>query len=384
MDWAGNLFVLLLLTDVTGTIFFLTGRLFKRMPFGKDIGFLRFVLAATLCAFLIPFAYCALYLGRRGDVAGLGSDIRLFCNTPGIRAFNAAFGCIWISLSLALLAHKLCRRCRWAQICRGNIPEEDPAVSQAFREVSAELGVEGKVSLSRNDSVDMPCITYHHGFVVILPLIRYTEDEARVIFYHELCHYLNHDMYLKIIGCIVALTHVLNPIVHILLRQMDLLCEKYCDVAACKKGEDRFTREEYFRTILGILLTDGKKEQDQLFALADSKSNYEMRLEHMLRYHRQGGLRKGTAAALSVCFLLGSSVVALAAGNGVAAVYERLAGSVSVESAYDGTSFQEDGADIPDAGAPDIWLGVYDPDQRAAAITEQEDVEPAGYERFMP
>lgn len=330
MDWINNLFVVLLLADVAGTVFFLISELLKRTPFGRDIRFQRFLMDATLCAFLIPFVYFSFYLDKRFRMIGLGSEINLFYTTPLIRRFNTVLGCTWIGVFLVLLLYRLYRRHRWTMICKGNIPEEDEAISKVFEQVSAELGISGKVSLCRNDSIDVPCITYHHGFVVMLPLLCYTEEEAKVIFYHELCHYVNHDVHLKTIGCIVALLHVFNPTAHIMLAQMDLLCEKCCDVAACKKGKVTFTREEYFQTILDMLLADGRRERYWLFTLVDGKSNYERRVKYMLEYHEHGGMKKGAALVVAVCFLLGSSTSALAAGNGVAMAYQGVAENTSI------------------------------------------------------
>ena len=330
MDWISNLFLVLLLTDVAGTIFFLIGGALKKTPLGRDIGVQRFLMIATLCAFLVPFVYLVLYLDKRINTIELESDINLFYSTPSIRRINAVLGCIWIGMFLGLLLYRLYRRYRWMMICRGNIPEEDEATYKVFENVSERLGISGKVSLYRKDSIDVPCITYHHGFVVMLPLVCYTEKEAEVIFYHELCHFLNHDMYIKTIGCIVALLHVFNPTAHILLDRMDLLCEKYCDRVACKKGRDTFTREEYFQTILNLLLTDGRKQRYQLFALVDSISSYERRVEYMSKNHGHGKLKKGAAFVIAACFLLGCSTSALAAGKGVTAAYENLAESTSV------------------------------------------------------
>lgn len=362
MDWISNLFIVLLLTDITGTIFFLVSEVLKRIPFGKDIGFQRFLMDVTLCSFLLPFVYFVLYVDKRAGTIGLESDINLFYNTPWIRRMNAVLGCIWIGLFLVLLLYRLYRRYRWAMICRGNIPEEDEAVFQVFENVSADLGISGKVSLYRNDSIDVPCMTYHHEFVVMLPLVQYTEEEAQVIFYHELCHFQNHDMYIKTIGCIVALLHVFNPAAHILLEEMDLLCEKYCDRVACKKGKVAFTREEYFQTILNLLLTDGRKERYQLFALVDSKTNYERRVEYMLYNHEHGGIKKGAALLMAACFLLGSSTSSLAAGNGVANVYEELAESTSV---------------MTDNGMADVSVASYADDKVLLELMKEYNIDPA-------
>lgn len=331
MDWTSNLFIVLLLTDITGTIFFLIRELFKKYV-SDDVAFLHFLTKVTLCTFLVPFVYILLYIGKRVRTVRIESNINLFYHTPLTIELGAVLGCVWIGFFLMLLAHRLYRRFRWAMICRGNIPEEDEVVFRVFTEICAELEIGGEVSVCRNDSVEIPCITYHHGFVVILPLVNYTEEEARVIFYHELSHYLNHDMYLKTIGCIVALLHVFNLAGHILLEQMDLLCEEYCDRVACEKGKRTFNRADYFNVILELLVSDEKQDRYQLFTLVDDKTNYERRVEYMMDYHKNGGLKKGTALVLSVCFLLGSSITSLAAGGGVTVAYDGLARVTSVKA----------------------------------------------------
>ena len=332
MDWASNLFVVLLLMDMTGTIFFLLGRVVV-LKAKYDVVFLRFLTEATLFAYLVPFVTVVLYLGKRITMVNMDSDINLFYGTPLTQQLSAALGCAWIGMFLALLIHRLYRRHVWTEICKGNIPEEDENIIRIFEDVCAGFEIGGEVSLCRNDSVGVPCITYYHGYIVILPLKRYTAKEAEIIFYHELCHYLHRDLYLKTIGCIAALLHVFNPLVHSLMKELDMLCERCCDRAACKKGEDRFTMKEYFQVIFDSLVDDGKQNRYQLFALAENKSDCERRVEYMKGYREHGGLKKGTAMVLAACFLLGSSVTALAAGDGVTDGYQGLADSTRILAA---------------------------------------------------
>lgn len=331
MDWAINIFIILLMTDLTGTIFFLVGQIIRKFV-DDDVAFLRFLTEATLLAYLVPFVYIILYLNKRIFIIKVESGINLFYATPLTLKVTAVLGWVWIGLFLLLLAYRLYRAMRWRYVCRGNIPEEDELVFKVFTDICARFGIEGKVSLYWNDSVKVPCVTHYHGYVIILPLVHYTEKEAEVILCHELCHYLNRDLFLKKISCLVALLHVFNPAVHILMRQMDMICERGCDRAASKKGEDRFTRQEYFQVILESLVDDGKKDWFQLFALSDDKSNYERRIEYMKRYHVKGGLKRGSAIVLAACFLLGSSITSLAAGDGVMNAYAGLADSSSIWS----------------------------------------------------
>ena len=332
MDWASNIFIVLLMTDITGTIFFLAGKLLGR-KFDKDIRFLRFLTEATVFAYLVPFVYIILYLGERVCLIRREGGINLFYGTPLSLMITAILGWLWVGMFLALLAYRLIRGVRFVKMCRGNIPEEDEEIFKVFMDICAEFGIKGKVSLCRNDSVKMPCVACYHGCVVILPLVKYSVEEAEVILSHELCHYLSGDFYLTSIGYLAAQLHVFNPAVHIMMKEMDMLCERHCDRVACKKGKDMFTKQEYFQVILNCLVNDGKKrERYWLFALADDRSDYERRVEYMANFHVNGGLKKGTAIALAACFLLGSSITSLAAGDGVADAYEGLAESTKVET----------------------------------------------------
>ena len=133
MDWTSNLFIVLLLTDVTGTIFFLIGELFKRYVC-DDVGLLHFLTKVTLCTFLVPFVYIFFYMDKRVCLIRIESNINLFYNTPLTLELGAALGCIWLGLFLALLVCRLYRRFCWAMICRGNIPEEDEVIFRVFTE----------------------------------------------------------------------------------------------------------------------------------------------------------------------------------------------------------------------------------------------------------
>lgn len=334
MDWVNNLFLALLLTDITGTIFFLVELLLRKW-IKLDAGFTRFLTMVSLWAYLVPLVYFVLYVDRWYSTAGTEDKVNLFYNTPLIQILNAVGGIIWIGLFLVLLCYRMVRCIRWKWTCRGNIPEEDEVVSKVFEDVCAEFGIGGRVSVCMNDSVDMPCITYNHGYTVVMPLWHYTEQEARVIFYHELCHFRNGDLWLKTIGIIVTLLHVFNPAAHFLFRQMKVDCEKYCDRAACEKGAHMFTDSGYFQVILNLSSEDGERNRFQLFALADNRSDCERRVAYMDECQKHGDLKRTTAIALGVCFLLSSSTTSLAAGNGVLNVYEEIAERSTVRNIYE-------------------------------------------------
>lgn len=353
------------MTDITGTIFFLIGRVFIKLAH-KDVMFMRLVNAITLSAYLVPFVYIVLCVTewiRKGKVV---SVVYLFYTTPIIREASILLGCIWFCLILGFLGRSLYRRYRWMWLCRGNIPEEEEKIEKLFAEICDELGIAGKVSLCRNDLRNMPCITHYHGFVVMLPLVHYTEKEAKVIFYHELCHYLNKDLYLKSISGIVGLLHVFNPAVHILVKEMNLICEEYCDRSACKKGLESFNGREYFSVIYELLTGDDRKNGYWSLALANGKRNYERRVECMANYYKHGGLKRWTVLVLALSFLLGSGITSLAAGDGVADAYKGLAEETKVKSTY---------SEDVDGEVAEVLSRAFDLDPSKVVIME-EDTEP--------
>lgn len=407
MDWVNNLFLALLLTDITGTIFYMAELLLRRRT-RLDAGFQRLLTMTSLCAYLVPLVYTVLYVGRWFSAKGAEDRINLFYNTPLTRMLNAVGGCVWIGLFLILLAYRMTRLVRWKRICRGNIPAEDEMVSRVLRDVCAELGIREQISVCMNDSVNMPCITYDHGYTVVMPLWQYTEEDVRVIFFHELCHFRNGDLFFKTIGSAVTLLHVFNPAAHLLFKQMKVDCEKYCDRVACKKGEDIFTDSGYFQVILNLSSGDGKWNRYQLFSLADGKSDCERRVEYMLEYQKHGGLKRKTAVALAVCFVLGSSTTSLAAGSGVLALYDEVAERSSMRQTYaedvtdsaaeNGTMCRvsddltavhtapvmetgvadnmEDAADSSDEAVVEILSRKYDVDPEDVIMMEDDGIEP--------
>ena len=155
MDWMNNLFVVLTLTTLTGSVFYLTGLAFGRIWSENDIKVLRQQMRITQWAFLLPCVYGVLYVRERMKMPTAGGNINLFYNTPSMRKVCAVLGCIWILLFVVLFVWKIYRRSRWMRVFDGNIPEEDAETRAMFEEISSRLGIAGKVSLYRNDSVKM-------------------------------------------------------------------------------------------------------------------------------------------------------------------------------------------------------------------------------------
>ena len=373
MDWMNNLFLVLILTTITGSVFYLIGLIFGRIWSGDDSKVLRLQMRITQWSFLLPLVYFVLYIRERKRMTTAGSAVNLFYNTPMMQRVFAILGLVWITLFVVLIVRKLYQRHERMRIFDGNIPEEDAEVEAMFEEICDQLGIAGQVSLYRNDMVKMAYMLYWHGHAVVLPLKRYTREEMAVLLYHELCHYVNRDFYVKTVSCIVSLLHVINPFVPSMLKQLDLACEEYCDRCACQKGAELFSEKEYFQTILHVLNEEEKKERYNLLMLADTRSDFEKRVLCMKRFHERGGIKKGTALVLSVCFLIGSSMAALLAGAGMTKTY-RVAAQATDTRAVDSEETLVDAKGV-DGELPEEFTRVYDLDADTVIVMEKEGTE---------
>jgi len=375
-----NLFVLLTLTTITGSIFYLTGLVFGRIWARNDIRVLRLQMRITQWAFLLPCVYTVLYIRERLRMSTAGGTINLFYNTPTMQKVFAILGFVWIFSFMVLLARKLYMRCQRMRVFNGNIPEEDIETQEMFEKICDQMGIGGKVSLYRNDLIRMPYMIYWHGYAVVIPLERYTREETAVILYHELCHYLNRDLYVGTVSCIVSLLHSINPFVPMMLSQLSLACEEYCDRRACQEGVESFSEKEYFRTILKVLAEEQKRERYDLFTLADSIGEYEKRVRCMRRYHEHGEIKNKTALMLSLCFLFGSSITSLAAGDGMTKVYTIAAEATDIrEEDNDNVEhFMPSETTTSDSEVIKEFTRIYDLNPDDVIIMGEEDVKPIG------
>lgn len=381
MDWMNNLFVVLILTTITGTIFYVMGIPFRKIWFKNSIRLLRFQLRVTQGAFLVPFVYIVLYVHARVYLPGMKSNVNLFYHTPATLWMSILLTCGWIVFFLRQLAGRVSRRYRWMQICQGNIPEEDMEIQALFTEICERLGAGGKVTLCRNDSVNMPCITYHKGYTVVLPLECYTQKEAAIIFCHEICHYLNGDLYRKSAGTAANLIHAFNPVVRKATSELNIACEEYCDSVACRKGEGFFTDKEYYGMILDELKEDRKRERYNLLAFAETRSDYERRVECMSNNRLHGNIKKGTAVLLSACFLMGSSITALAVGDGVTAAYGVVADATDnrrIEEEISATGIMELADPVSDEEIIEEFARIYDLNPDDVIMMEEDTIETIG------
>lgn len=102
------------------------------------------------------------------------------------------------------------------------------------------------------EAISTPAVTGLLRPRLLLPHEHYDVQELRYILRHELCHLKRRDMLLKLMLLAANAMHWFNPVVYLMLRQVDEDIELACDSAATD-GLELPERAAYSRTLLAAV-----------------------------------------------------------------------------------------------------------------------------------
>ena len=89
------------------------------------------------------------------------------------------------------------------------------------------------------------------------PTAEPAQDELRLILKHELVHYKRKDLLYKYLVLTATALHWFNPIVYLMAKAVNALCETSCD-AEVLRSADVETRQFYGETIIGVVKYQSK------------------------------------------------------------------------------------------------------------------------------
>ncbi len=150
-----------------------------------------------------------------------------------------------------------------------------------------------KFRIFKDESIHVPYVCGLLYPRVVLPDVEYTATEFRYILGHELAHWKNHDMWVRLITILICYLFWWNPIIYLLMFRMDVTLEFRCDASVVASGciEDD-ERLDYLNTILRVI--EEKRESrlsQQLFEVQSelvkkriSKEDFQRRIDIIGNY----------------------------------------------------------------------------------------------------
>lgn len=318
MAWTIKLAFAVLLTSLTGSIVLLVWNFI-----GKGLEWLGYLdiryslLKLVLVFFVLPICY--LMITWIVQIWSEWDGGVLFLQTPALLRGCSIFCAVWfagigIFGSWYLLLLTMLRK-RY----RGKIMECSEDEIQEFLFVCDMLGIPpGQVEVWRNYGIVVAELTGIRHPAVMIPVEKYTGEDLRTIFVHELIHYKQKDIWIKHAVTIILIFHFFNPVVWWLHFSIRRWSEHACDRKAC---EHTGGMDSYFDTITEMVTDVGTVKAYFTVQQVEDEHQLLERVVHMKKFI--GFQKKSPVAAAVVCGVLVavSSVTVCAASAGMAGQY---------------------------------------------------------------
>lgn len=210
----------------------------------------------------------------------------------GVRAYTGEFVCssvtsmtvvfnilgtAWLAGFCLSVARDGIKICRLAKLLRGNVPVQDARYLELFEACRRRAGA-GGVTLSQNDLLCSPITAGLVRKQVVLPFADYTDTELHMIYEHELMHIRNGDLPWRILALVTSWIHWFNPVVNLLMRDLDCAQEVICDLSIALDNA-HYTKKEYAAFL--VRLTDKEAANAYTTALTENKNQTIRRIEKM-------------------------------------------------------------------------------------------------------
>jgi beta-lactamase regulating signal transducer with metallopeptidase domain/dienelactone hydrolase len=191
---------------------------------------------------------------------------------------------------------------------------------------------------------------------IVLPDLRYSEEQLQNILTHELIHLQRRDVLVKWLSVLAGALHWFNPAVYVARREIDRICELACDELVIK-NLDNTGKQSYGETLLAVSAEGRRLKAVLTTSMCEEKKALKERLSAILQSKKYTKM----AAAGSVILLAGAICLACAIGSagskpGANPQEQPLPTSQVTFKAEDGLTVYADLYKITDENAPYIIL----------------------------
>lgn len=217
---------------------------------------------ALRCLFPIEFLHFTNVVGLEGLVAGLFRALRAPLGQLPLQVWEVLL-LVWAAGSLGLAARTGFGAWKFHKKLRSYEPLEDSRIERLAQQAARELDVPAPL-LIQTLRADTPVIAGLLRPVILLPCYHYTDEEYRYVFLHELCHWKNHDMWVKLFVEVFCILFWWNPLVYLLKKDLARALELKCDGAVLKHAGAQAALD--YQEVLVKTLVSSHKQKNKGFS----------------------------------------------------------------------------------------------------------------------
>ena len=281
-------------TSLCGSILFILWCLAFGVAGIRRLTGASYYLLHIICFFyLIPVVWCILFLISQFYDVWKG---RLFVETPVVSKFVISFLGIWLFgvfvAAIVFLIQLIFFR-RWLKDA-GVINDQEQEI---FQSVCKEMKISSKrIRVRKKMNILSPAIAGIFRPVILLPDRNFTDFQLRVIFCHELTHFKQKNLWIKMICEIVQIIHFYNPLIYLLRKVLADWSEYYCDAEASKMCE---SANDYYGAIMEIVgVVDHEKKETSKIMTPMSSNNLIRRVEYFRMNKGKNNVKKAFVAGV--------------------------------------------------------------------------------------
>ena len=163
------------------------------------------------------------------------------------------FMIVWLAGAVIKLLAEICAYCfSMRSLKRMSLPVNDLMKWKMYRDVCEQKGIRRRPELMQNAGLSTPLLAGLFRTKLYLPAVSYSAKELKLVYHHELTHYLHRDLWYKMLLRICASVYWFNPALLFMLWEADKDIENLCDaevVRVCSRAERKLYRKLLLRTV---------------------------------------------------------------------------------------------------------------------------------------
>lgn len=282
-------------------------RRWTRGWFAQGVWPMLLIVVCTVIRLILPVEIVP--FTRVLSIEGLFTQADSFLRTPVCGQWltpGLIFGGIWLTGALVQLLRFLVPYFRFRALVRKFEPVD--AEDKLYQLAATEAGQNSikKFSIYMTSLLSAPILFGFFSPVILLPLYPYSEEDYTFIFQHELAHYLNHDIWSKLLVELLLVAFWWNPLVYLLKKDLDQALEFRCDQEVVQHM-DMDRRVDYVETLKKTLQFSCEAQGSGISNLTVaefSDKNEELMLRRLdaILYHRPN--RRAALASVGMALIM--------------------------------------------------------------------------------
>ena len=220
---------------------------------------------------------------------------------------------VWLAGAIMFIFYQSIKHYRFVKTARRwSESVKDEYVLSLLESHKSEMGIKRRIPLYLCECVGSPMMIGLIKPQILLPTTELAQDEFCFILKHELVHYKRKDLLYKYLVLAAMTLHWFNPIVCLIAKAINNLCEMSCDTEVVKIM-DADMRLSYSETIIGVVKYQSRLKTALSTNFYGGKKSMKNRISSIMDMKKK---RRGfTIICMAIILTIGTGFVVAANNN---------------------------------------------------------------------